>query len=163
MVCSQEPYGNITITFKPNQIVLTRHFFNRGLVETSLFFKLPLEEEGNPEETCDGVHCLLGSWRPGTAAARAVQEQLRRIDEETTALVKELKEEWIGWQELPFFPPLAQFNPGYYLMVSSEFNWPAVGCLHLAAINCDDDRNVLDYDFLIAPKVKAVVFYLSKA
>ena len=154
MVCSQEPYGNITITFKPNQIVLTRHFFNCGLVETSLFFKLPLEEEGNSE--APGGQWLFDNWQ-------AEQEQLARIDEETTALVKELKEEWFGWQELPFFPPLAQFNPGYYLMVSSEFNWPAVGCLHLAAINCDDDRNVLDYDFLIAPKVKAVVFYLSKA
>ena len=154
MICSQEPYGSITIIFKPNQIVLTRHFFNCGLVETSLFFKLPLEEEGNSE--AHGGQWLFDN-------CQAEQEELARIDEETTALVKELKEEWIGWQELPFFPPLAQFNPGYYLMVSSEFNWPAVGCLHLAAINCDDDRNVLDYDFLIAPKVKAVVFYLSKA
>ena len=151
MICSQEPYGNITITFKPNQIVLTRHFFNSGLVETSLFFKLPLEEEGNPEETCDGVHCLLGSWRPGTAAARAVQEQLRRIDEETTALVKELKEEWFGWQELPFFPSLVQFKPGYYLVTSSEVNWPQVSSIDPAEINLDGPA--YDYDFLTSPKV----------
>ena len=153
MICSQEPYGNITITFKPNQIVLTRHFFNCGLVETSLFFKLPLEEEGNSE--AHGGQWLFDNWQ-------AEQEQLARIDEETTALVKQLKEEWFGWQELPFFPSLVQFKPGYYLMTSSELNWPGA-IANPAEINCDDDEDVLDYDFLIAPKVKAVVFYLSKA
>ena len=155
MTCSQEPYGNVSISFKANQIVLTRHFFNCGLVETSLFFKLPLEEEDNSEEALGSGHWLVGDWK-------AKEEQLARIKNETSSLVKELKDEWIGWQELPFFPPSVQFKPGYYVMTSSEFNWPGVGNFDPAEINYDDDGDNLDYKFLIAPKVKAVVFYLSK-
>ena len=146
---------NVAITFdqsNSNQFILERHFFASGLKERALFFKLPLVEEDRVEE-----------WSGGQCQPEVEEEQLNmRMIKEMAVLVQGVKEEWLGWQELPFFPSLVQFKPGYYLMTSSELNWPGA-IANPAEINCDDDEDVLDYDFLIAPKVKAVVFYLSKA
>ena len=157
LVCRQEPVGQgpvsctVAITFfNPSSFQLTRRF-NTGPVESSLFFKLPLEDEDSTEETCGA------GWVGGDS-----QEQLKRkIEDETTALVKELNAEWLGWSELPFSSPLVQFKPGFYRLESSECNWPAVGALDPAEINYDDDGDILDFKFLVCPKVKKPVILFT--
>ena len=72
----------------------------------------------------------------------------RKIEDETTALKKELKAEWLGWSELPC-SPLVQFKPEFYRLESSECNWPdAVGAFDPAEINYD-----------VYPKVKPVILF----
>ena len=151
---------NVAITFdqsnsKSNQFILERHFFASGMKERSLFFKLPLVEEDKVKDT---EEWSVGQWVSGlwVSGQLEVKEELNmRIAEETAVLVQGLKEEWIGWQELPFFPPLLQFKPGYYLITSSEVNWPAVASIDPAEINLDGPA--YDYDFLTSPKVQLVV------
>ena len=157
MICSQQP--NVSITFASSSFVLTRTF-SCGLVETTLFFKLPLEEEEEEEDnTEEAREAGWDVWVGGLYSQE--HEQLKRmIEDETTALVEELKEEWNSWRELPFFPPLVQFKPGFYLLQSSEFNWPGVGAFNPMEINYD--RTDVDFDFLVCPKVKPFVLSLSR-
>ena len=97
---------------------------------------------------------VSGLWVSGQLEVK--EEQLNmRIGEETAVLVQGVKEDWFGWQELPFFPPLVQFKPGYYLVTSSEVNWPQVSSIDPAEINLDGPA--YDYDFLTSPKVQMVV------
>ena len=152
LMCSRDPNGlgpvywpktncNVSITFtNSNQFVLERHFFASGLKEKALFFKLPVEED---------------NWQWQADVEEEQIEQLRRVrQEETTSLVQGLREEWVAWQELPFFTALVQFEPGFYLMTSSEFNL-GVGAIDPAEINFDGPA--YDYDFLCSPKVKIFV------
>ena len=155
LICSQQPNCIVSITFASSSFVLTCTF-SSGLVEATLFFKLPLEEEeqeeDNTEETREAGFDL---WVGGVYSQE--HEQLKRmIVDETTALVNELKEEWISWREMPFSPPLVQFKPGFYLLQSSEVNWPAAGAFNPMEINYDSG---LDFKFLVCPKVKP--FFLS--
>ena len=144
---------NVAITFdqsNSNQFILERHFFASGLKERALFFKLPLVEEDRVEE-----------WSGGKCQPEVEEEQLNmRMIKEMAVLVQGVKEEWLGWQELPFFPPLVQFKPGYYLVTSSEVNWPQVSSIDPAEINLDGPA--YDYDFLTSPKVQIAVVISSQ-
>ena len=125
--------------------VLERHFTSLDIKEWTLFLKEDLENTQEDLEDTQEEEDLEGMQDEQLEGMEDEQLQ-RRKEEETHALVLAMKIEWDVWLDvLPFPPALGQFEPGFYVMVSSSLN-PGV-------LKGGIDFGQIRRDFFEAPKV----------
>ena len=112
--------------------VLERHF-SIGVKEYTLYVKSTEEEDKLPGEM------------------EQMEEQLKAMKEdETSALVIAMKNEWKAWLDvLPYPPALDQFQPGFYLLISQELNPGVVKGIGRREIDkAHEDYEYKEFDFI---------------